>query len=504
MTFTEDYNFTIPSDKVAQRPRPFGEHKLLVYRKGSKSIEHTSFEALTSILRKGDVLVMNNTKVVPAQIRTVDASKDICTSVLILNPLHPSISHPNQYDIILSTDCDVGTVLSLPEGMTITVDGVVGGEPKVHKGTLSEMQNEDEELVDYLTRIGEMPLPPYIERPPDAADNTQYQTSVASDVGAIAAPTAGLHFYPELLEKLKDIGVEVVCITLHVGYGTFRGFTTESIEEHTMDQERYMLSKESYTAIKSALNEKRRIFAVGTTSTRVLETCGDVLLSEQEPEKIVGQSELYIYPPYKFKVISGLFTNFHYPKTTVLTLTAAMVGSRDELVDKIYKEALENDYLWFSYGDGMLVMPPEDQCESSLTEIKILASEVVNKSLRLSLHAAKGDSVSSANATTATTTDGGPASTADSSACSEQDDAAKKIQAAMLKRRGNESPSKGGEDGVNAGRSESIAMSEDAYVDEVQKEKDSDKPMSVVEKMDEACQPVPPGSTKPSFSSPRN
>ena len=146
--------------------------------------------------------------------------------------------------------------------MDITIDSVVGGEPKVHKGTLSELENEDEELVDYLTRVGEMPLPPYIDRPPDEEDNTQYQTSVASDIGAIAAPTAGLHFYPDLLEQLKAMGVEVVCITLHVGYGTFRGFTTDSIEDHKMDHERYVISKEAYTSIKNAMKEKRNIFAV--------------------------------------------------------------------------------------------------------------------------------------------------------------------------------------------------------------------------------------------------
>lgn len=144
-----------------------------------------------------------------------------------------------------------------------------------------------------------------------------------------------------------------------MGYGTFRGFTTESIEEHQMDKEKYTISEETYRSIKNALNEKRRVLAVGTTSTRVLETLGDVFLSDQEPEELSGSSQLFIYPPYEFKVISGLFTNFHYPKTTVLTLTSAMVGSRDELIDNIYNEALANEYKWFSYGDGMLVLPEE-------------------------------------------------------------------------------------------------------------------------------------------------
>ena len=500
MTSTGDYDFMIPPEKVAQRPRPYGEHKLLVYKKQSKSIEHTSFEALTSILTKGDVLVMNNTKVVPAQLRTIDASKDICASVLILNPLHPSISRPNQFDVILSSDCETGTVLTLPEGMNITIDSIVGGEPKVYKGTLSELENEDEELIDYLTRVGEMPLPPYIERPPDADDNLQYQTSVASDVGAIAAPTAGLHFYPELLDKLKDVGVEVVCITLHVGYGTFRGFTTDSIEEHKMDQERYVITKDSYISIKNALNEKRRIFAVGTTSTRVLETCGDILLSDHEPEKIVGQSELFIYPPYEFKVISGLFTNFHYPKTTVLTLTAAMVGSRDELIDNIYKEALEKDYLWFSYGDGMLVLPPDlDDFELG---IKNEVAKIVDKTLQASLQEAEDRNDAALDNNFNATTADGPTSAEGSSSSTEQDEAAKKIQTAMLKRTGKISSS---EDGANqqteTGENENDLIGDGVNSDEAQERKD----VPVMGGMGGIglLHPVPPENTKPSFNSPR-
>ncbi|KAH9155104.1 hypothetical protein AeRB84_002907 [Aphanomyces euteiches] len=344
------YDFEIPPARIAQRPRPFGEQKLLVFHKEKNDIEHTSFESLPDLLQPGDLLVLNDTRVVPAQVRLVEPIVGACTSFLFLDPL---CAVTTNMEVLLSSRVEIGSVLHLPGGLTFRVDELVGGDPEVHRGSLFGLEQP---LHEYLAGIGEMPLPPYVERVPDKEDEKAYQTSVAQVPGAIAAPTAGLHFYPALLERLRKVGVEHVCVTLHVGYGTFRSFTTEFIEQHRMDRERYHVSVEAGSAIHKALKEKRRVIAVGTTATRVLETCAESFLAPEAPAELSGEASLFISPPYQFKVLSGLFTNFHYPKTSVLTLTAAMCGSRDILIDQIYKEALDRDYLWYSYGDGMLVL----------------------------------------------------------------------------------------------------------------------------------------------------
>lgn len=282
-------------------------------------------------------------------------SPSVCASLLFLDPLRQTFS---DMEVILSERVALGTSISLPGKMSFRVDSLQGGDPEVHLGTLLGLQ---EPLHDYLIRVGEMPLPPYVERPPDKEDEKAYQTSVAVTPGAIAAPTAGLHFYPDLLQRLLTAGVDHVCVTLHVGYGTFRSFSTASIEDHKMDRERYHVSAETAHTIQKALREKRRVIAVGTTATRVLETIADTLLSAAPAPELSGESGLFIFPPFKFRILSGLFTNFHYPKTSVLSLTAAFCGSREALMEHIYREALERDYLWYSYGDGMLVLPSKDE-----------------------------------------------------------------------------------------------------------------------------------------------
>ncbi|RQM29492.1 hypothetical protein B5M09_011999 [Aphanomyces astaci] len=320
------YDFTIDPERIAQRPRAFGSQKLLVYHKQRDEIEHTTFELLPQLLQPGDLLVLNDTQVVPAQVRLVEPIVGDCTSFLFLDPLCAVTS---TMEVLLNTRVDVGSVLSLPGGLTFRVDELVGGDPEVHRGSLFGLSGP---LHEYLAGIGEMPLPPYVARVPDKEDEKAYQTSVAQVPGAIAAPTAGLHFYPALLDRLHDAGI------------------------HHMDRERYHVSVAAGAAIHQALQEKRRVIAVGTTATRVLETCADSFRAPTPPADLSGEAGIFIYPPYEFKVLSGLFTNFHYPKTSVLTLTAAMVGSRDLLIDRIYKEALDRDYLWYSYGDGMLVL----------------------------------------------------------------------------------------------------------------------------------------------------
>ncbi|KDO28644.1 hypothetical protein SPRG_06498 [Saprolegnia parasitica CBS 223.65] len=349
MATAASYDFVIPADRIAQRPRPFGSQKLLVYRKANHGIEHTTFEALPSLLTPGDLLVLNDTRVVPAQVR-LTTPVDGCASLLFLDPLR---AEHTSMDVLLSAPLPLGTILSLPDGLTFRVDTLVGGVPEVHTGTLFGLTHEP--LHTYLARVGEMPLPPYVARVPDKEDEAAYQTSVASTPGAIAAPTAGLHFYPALLQKLSDAGIDHVCVTLHVGYGTFRSFASEFVEQHRMDRERYHVSSATRASIRKARAEGRRVIAVGTTATRVLETIG-AGFDDASTAPLEGESGIFIYPPYTFQVLDGLFTNFHYPKTSVLTLTAAFCGSREVLLDTIYKEAMEKEYLWYSYGDGMLVL----------------------------------------------------------------------------------------------------------------------------------------------------
>ncbi|RHY71610.1 hypothetical protein DYB26_006262 [Aphanomyces astaci] len=308
------YDFTIDPERIAQRPRAFGSQKLLVYHKQRDEIEHTTFELLPQLLQPGDLLVLNDTQVVPAQVRLVEPIVGDCTSFLFLDPL---CAVTTTMEVLLNTRVDVGSVLSLPGGLTFRVDELVGGDPEVHRGSLFGLSGP---LHEYLAGIGEMPLPPYVARVPDKEDEKAYQTSVAQ------VP------------------------------GTFRSFSTEFVEQHQMDRERYHVSVAAGAAIHQALQENRRVIAVGTTATRVLETCADSFRAPTPPADLSGEAGIFIYPPYEFKVLSGLFTNFHYPKTSVLTLTAAMVGSRDLLIDRIYKEALDRDYLWYSYGDGMLVL----------------------------------------------------------------------------------------------------------------------------------------------------
>ncbi|OQR86934.1 S-adenosylmethionine tRNA ribosyltransferase [Achlya hypogyna] len=348
MASAASYDFVIPKERIAQRPRAFGGQKLLVYRKETQTIDHTTFEALPSLLQPGDLLVLNDTRVVPAQVRLTSAVGD-CSSLLFLDPLRADVS---SMEVLLSAPVALGTTLSLPGGLSFHVETLVGGVPVVHTGSLHGLA---EPLHEYLARIGEMPLPPYVERVPDKEDEAAYQTSVAQAPGAIAAPTAGLHFYPALLERLNAAGIQHVCVTLHVGYGTFRSFSTEFVEQHRMDRERYAVSAATRAAIRQARGDGRRVIAVGTTATRVLETIGTAF-DEDDTSPLEGESGIFIYPPYQFKVLNGLFTNFHYPKTSVLTLTAAFVGSREALLDRIYKEAMATDYLWYSYGDGMLVL----------------------------------------------------------------------------------------------------------------------------------------------------
>jgi S-adenosylmethionine:tRNA ribosyltransferase-isomerase len=313
-TPVDDYDFKIDPESIAQRPRPFAEQKLLVYRRSDQSISHQLFSDMPALLGPGDVLVLNDTRVVPAQVRVVAGNPALeGLSVLFLNPTADPAA---EQSVILSQNLPVGTVVPLPGDATLTVLKANGGDPPVHTAKLALPEGKNLSLESWLDAQGEMPLPPYVTREPDERDKVEYQTSVACHPGAVAAPTAGLHFHGELLAELKARGVEVVTITLHVGYGTFRSFGAATIEEHKMDSETFEVSVASAQALWRAKQEKRRVIAVGTTSTRTLESCASELTAPEMPtEALKGAATLFIYPPFKCQVVDSLVTNFHYPKT---------------------------------------------------------------------------------------------------------------------------------------------------------------------------------------------
>ena len=314
-TSVDDYDFAIDPERIAQRPRPFAEQKLLVYRRSDKSVAHQLFSDLPGLFGPGDVLVLNDTRVVPAQVRASAGHPEFKGfSVLFLSP---TADPATEQSVILSRELPVGTVVPLPGGASLKVLKAMGGDPPVHLAQLTlSGDSEGSTLEGWLDAVGEMPLPPYVTRAPDERDKVEYQTSVACKPGAVAAPTAGLHFHAGLLAALQLKGVEVVTITLHVGYGTFRSFGAATVEEHQMDAERYEVSAEAAAVVWRAKREGRRVVAVGTTSTRTLESCASALTGPAEPtDALTGAATLFIYPPYQCKMVDSLVTNFHYPKT---------------------------------------------------------------------------------------------------------------------------------------------------------------------------------------------
>jgi S-adenosylmethionine:tRNA ribosyltransferase-isomerase len=338
------FDFALPKERIAQRPRPYAEQRLLTYDRATGAIGHHRFSELPQLLRAGDRLVVNDSRVVPAQLGPASGPH-----LLVLAPIGPDFENVR---VLGPAGAAVGETLDLP-GARFTVKAREAGS-SVLVGDLVPHERFAN-LIAFLDAYGVPPLPPYIRREADPRDQQDYQTVFATAPGSIAAPTAGLHFHPGLLAELAERGVQVERITLHVGYGTFRQFGRGYVDEHRMEEESYWVSAETARALWQALREGRRVIAVGTTATRTLETVASALKASEPPGALAGESRLFIYPPYAFQCLSGLITNFHYPRTPVLSLTAAFCGSVAEL-QRIYREALARDYQFYSYGDGMLAL----------------------------------------------------------------------------------------------------------------------------------------------------
>ena len=335
-----DFYYELPPERIAQTPiEPRDCSRLLVYDRASDKVEHRVFRDLCEYLRKGDVLVINNTKVLPARIYAHTPNGG-ALEILLLKRLDT-----RTWEVLAKPGrkCAVGKSFEICDELSFTVKGITDSGERIVEFSY------DGVFENILERVGTMPLPPYIKE--KLKDKQRYQTVYAKTDGSAAAPTAGLHFTPELLDKVRAMGVEVVEVLLHVGLGTFRPVKEEIITDHKMHGEYYEVSPQAAQAINAAKAQGRRIIAVGTTSVRTLESAtGDDGIIKAGS----GDTHIFIYPPYKFKCVDALITNFHLPESTLIMLVAALTG-REKILD-IYKTAVEEQYRFFSFGDAMLVL----------------------------------------------------------------------------------------------------------------------------------------------------
>lgn len=335
-----DFKYNLPEELIAQTPiEKRDTSRLMVLNKSKKTIEHKIFRDILDYLEPGDVLVRNNTKVLPARLY---GKKETGANVefLLLNNIEGDI-----WECIVrpGNKLHVGTNVIFGEKLLKAkiLEIMPGGTRKVE----FEYQGIFNEILD---QIGLMPLPPYIHE--ELKEKDRYQTVYAKYDGSAAAPTAGLHFTPELLEKIKEKGVEIANVTLHVGIGTFRPVKEETVENHQMHSEHFYIKQEDADKINKAKKNGKKVIAVGTTSCRVLESIAN---EKGEVQATEGDTQIFIYPGYKFKCLDALITNFHLPESTLLMLVSALAGR--EYIMEAYEEAVKEKYRFFSFGDAMFI-----------------------------------------------------------------------------------------------------------------------------------------------------
>ena len=344
-----EYDYNLPEELIAQLPADKRQNsRMLVLDRASKSIEHKHFYDIVDLIDKDSVLVLNNTKVLPARLYGIKEETGAKIEVFLLKNTDKEAVW--QCLIKPSKRVKEGTIIKISDELSVKVLN-----PLEDAGEWLVELIYDGNLLDVLHRNGNIPLPPYIERKLQTEDLKKldferYQTVYAKDEGSVAAPTAGLHFTEEILENLKNKGVDIIYVTLNVGMGTFRPVKCEKVEDHIMHSESFEVTQEAADKINKAKKEGKNIIAVGTTSVRTLET---VYNKYGCIKACHDSSKLFIYPPYEFKVVDKLITNFHLPKSTLLMLVSALAGK--EFIFKAYKEAIENKYRFFSYGDCMFI-----------------------------------------------------------------------------------------------------------------------------------------------------
>jgi S-adenosylmethionine:tRNA ribosyltransferase-isomerase len=339
---TNDFDFELPEELIAQTPlKNRSSSKMMVLTKETEAIEDRQFESIIDELNPGDALVMNNTRVLPARLYGEKEDTKAHMEVLLLKNLEG-----DKWETLMkpAKKAKPGTVITFGDGrLKATVI-----ESLEHGGRIVEFSYEGI-FLETLESLGEMPLPPYIKERLD--DSERYQTVYAKENGSAAAPTAGLHFTEEILEKIQEKGVKLVFLTLHVGLGTFRPVSVDNIEEHKMHEEFYQLSEEAAATLNRTREEGGRIIAIGTTSIRTLETIGQAF--DGRFQAASGWTDIFIAPGYQFKAVDGFLTNFHLPKSTLIMLVSAFLGR--DFVLEAYNHAVQERYRFFSFGDAMFV-----------------------------------------------------------------------------------------------------------------------------------------------------
>jgi S-adenosylmethionine:tRNA ribosyltransferase-isomerase len=343
-----EFDFDLPEELIAQEPSARGASRLLVLHRGTGAIEHASVSDLPRYLTRGDLMVVNNTRVFAARLLGQRAPSGGAVECLLVRRVEgdvwEALMHPGQ---------------KLKPGGLVRFEGPAGvltaeilERHFFGRRTIRLRVESGSDLETLIEALGHMPLPPYIKRPDTAADRERYQTVFAQIRGSVAAPTAGLHFTPELLEAVAARGVERAAITLHVGYGTFKPVRTAEVETHVVDPEHYEIDSAAAAAVNRAMSERRRVLVVGTTTTRALEDAA----RRGDGEVPAGASEAttFIYPGFRFRIAGALMTNFHVPRSSLLMLVAAFAGREQVLA--AYREAVERRYRFYSYGDAMLIV----------------------------------------------------------------------------------------------------------------------------------------------------
>ncbi len=345
-----DFDYDLPKELIAQKPaEKRDECRLMVLDRKKKTIEQRLFYDILDYLNPGDCLVMNDSKVIPARIFGVKESTGAKVEFLLIKRLEGDL---------WETMVRPGKRLKVGDTVSFTEDGSFRAviEDYGQDGTRHARFIYEGVFLERLDEIGNMPLPPYIERPAESGDKEMYQTVYAHEEGSVAAPTAGLHFTKELLERAEERGIKTAYVTLHVGIGTFRPVKVENIEEHHMHFEEYSVSEETARTVNETVRDGGRIISVGTTSSRTLESAA--VFDEKEGRYMLaageGSTDIFIYPGYKFKLVDSLITNFHLPKSTLMMLICALYD-RNEIL-RAYELAVKEKYRFFSYGDAMMIL----------------------------------------------------------------------------------------------------------------------------------------------------
>ncbi len=338
--YTSDFDYYLPPERIAQTPvEPRHDSRLLVFERLTERLEHTHFHQIGRYLSAGDVLVINQTRVIPARLFARKATGGR-VEILLLRRESDRIWEA----LIGGKKVRAGSSLEIEEGPRLEVVQILDGSRRIIRF--------EEPIEPFLPRVGQMPLPPYIHEP--LRNPERYQTVFSTQPGSAAAPTAGLHFTPELMAALEQRGVRFVRVTLHVGLDTFAPVTEQLADEHKIHTEWCQLTPEAANAINSAYHQGKKIIAVGTTSVRTLETAAQSASDGDKVSAYQGPTGLYILPGYTFKAVDAMITNFHLPKSTLLMLVSAFAGR--ERILSLYEEAIQRGYRFYSFGDAMLLL----------------------------------------------------------------------------------------------------------------------------------------------------